>query len=210
MRRLVHWSTALVVVLLAARGGPDEIQKSGPEVFPGKNELSAHLGYQAGFGGLYQNPSGLKLTAEYAYRFQQLAWFDVQLSNVFGFGSTAGFCANTFDGSLCYRGGWAFGIAGGVKLKWTTPVPVVVETPILVGVDILYNRDCGDNGAAAPLLRTGVSVKYFLTKKIGLGAGINFAFAPAFHGSGVDPCRRTSYTDFYGTFEFALSAEFLL
>ena len=56
-----------------------------------------------------------------------------------------------------------------MKLKWTTKIPLVIETPILVGVDILYLRDCGDNGAAAPLLRTGAGGKYFLTKRIGLG-----------------------------------------
>jgi hypothetical protein len=206
MRKLI----AIVALLFATPAFAVEIQKSGPEVFPSKHELSAHLGYQAGFGATYQNPSGMKLTAEYAYRFQQIAWFDLQVSNVFGFGSTLGPCADSILIN-CYRGGWAFGLAGGVKLKFTTRVPLVVETPILIGVDVLYNRDCGDNGAAGPLIRTGAGAKYFLTNRIGLGASINFAFAPGFHGgSNVPSCNRSSYVDFYGTFEFALGAEFLL
>jgi hypothetical protein len=187
-----------------------EIQKSGPEEFPGKHELDAHLGYHAGFGGTYQNPSGMKLTAEYGYRFHPLVWFDVQLSNVFGFGSPIGPCANSFA-TQCYRGGWAFGLAAGVKLKWTTKIPLVIETPILAAVDVLYLRDCGDNGAAGPLLRTGVGAKYFLTKRIGLGANFAFSFGPGFHsGSNVATCQHNSYVDFYGAFEFNIGAEFIL
>lgn len=200
-----------LALLLAAGIAHADIQKSGSEVFPGKHELSPALGYQAGFGGLYQNPSGFKLTAEYAYRFHPLVWFDAQLSNVFGFGGSAGPCANTINNTFCYRGGWDFGIAAGVKLKWVTPIPLVVEAPLLLGVDVLYNRDCGDNGAAGPVLRTGVGAKYFLTKKIGLGVLFAFSFAPGFHGStNVPACAHSSYTDFYGTFEFDIGAEFIL
>ena len=202
---------AVALVLLLGGVTRAEIQKSGPEVWPGKHELDAHLGYQAGFGAVFQqNPSGFKVTGEYGYRFHPLAWFDLQASNVFGFGSAGGPCANTGNG-YCYRGGWAFGLAGGVKLKWTTKIPLVIETPILVGVDILYLRDCGDNGAAAPLLRTGAGAKYFLTKKIGLGANFAFSFGPGFHtGSAVPSCQRSGYTDFYGSFEFNIGAEFIL
>jgi hypothetical protein len=203
-------SLAVVVLLLQGGVARAEIQKSGPEVFPSKHELDAHLGYQAGFGGVFQNPSGFKVTGEYGYRFHPLVWFDLQASNVFGFGGAVGPCANAGN-VFCYRGGWAFGLAGGVKLKWTTKIPLVIETPILVGVDVLYLRDCGDNGAAAPLLRTGAGAKYFLTKHIGLGANFAFSFGPAFHGgSAVPSCQRGAYTDFYGSFEFNIGAEFIL
>jgi hypothetical protein len=200
----------LILMMLAAPAGAVEIQKSGSENFPSNHELSAHLGYQAGVGGTFQNPSGLKLTGEYAYRFHELVWFDARVSNVFGFGSTGGPCVDVVS-SDCYRGGWAFGLAGGVKLKFRTPVPLVVEVPVLLGVDVLYNRDCGDDGAAGPLVRTGGSAKYFLTRNIGLGAAVNFAFGPGFHGGSDSPlCKRSSYVDFYGAFDFSLVAEFLL
>jgi hypothetical protein len=199
----------IAVVVLAANARA-EIQKSGPEDFPSKHELDAHLGYVAGFGGVFQNPSGMKLTGEYAYRFHPIVWFDLQLSNTFGFGSAVGPCAANF-GTLCYRGGWAFGLAGGVKLKFTTGIPLVIEAPILAGVDFMYLRDCGDNGAAVPLLRTGVGAKYFLTRKIGLGVNFAFTFGPGFHeGSNVTGCKHNSYTDFYGGFEFNVGAEFIL
>ena len=88
MQRALAIALAAALAAAATNAFAVEIQKSGPEVFPSKHELSAHLGYQAGFAGTYQNPSGMKLTAEYAYRFHQLAWFDLQLSNVFGFGQS--------------------------------------------------------------------------------------------------------------------------
>jgi hypothetical protein len=208
----MHRLIALGVLLVASIAAAAEIQKQGPEVFPSKHELSAHLGYQAAYGATFQNPSGMKMTAEYAYRFHELAWFDLQVSNVFGFGSSPYHCNGNVDpNAFCYVGGWAFALAGGVKLKWTTSIPLVVEAPILLGVDVLYNRDCGDNGAAGPVVRTGGSAKYFLTRNIGVGAGINFGFGPAFHSSSRgSQCNRDSYTDFYGTFEFAFMAEFIL
>jgi hypothetical protein len=199
-----------LILLFAGPALAVEIQRSGPEVFPSKHELSAYLGYQAGVGGVYQNPSGLKITGEYAYRFHEIAWFDLQLGNVFGFGSTYGLCADSSN-SFCYRGGWALDIAGGVKLKFKTAVPLVIEVPILLGVDVLYNRDCGDDGAAGPLLKAGANAKYFLTKSIGLGAALGFAFGPGFHGSSsVGSCKHDSYVDFYGAFDFSVVAEFLL
>jgi hypothetical protein len=201
---------AVAALLLWGASARAEVQKSGPEVFPSKHELDAYLGYQAGFGGFFQNPSGFKITGEYGYRFHPLVWFDLQVANVFGFGAPLGPC-NGSPAVNCYRGGWDFGLAGGVKLKWTTKIPLVVETPILVGVNILYLRDCGDDGAAVPVLRTGAGAKYFLTKKIGVGANFAFSFGPGFHsGSAVPSCRPAGYADFYGSFEFNIGAEFIL
>ena len=203
--------TALLLVttlgLLAGSRARAEVQKSGPEQFPSKHELSAHLGYQAGFGEQLGDPSGLKLSAEYAYRFHRIAWFDVQLNNVFGFGARDGVCvgSNTF----CYRGGWSTEIAAGVKLKFETRIPLVIEVPLLLGVDILYTRECRDNGAAFPVGRAGAGVKYFITRKIGLGAMLDFDFGPMYHAS--TPCRAGgTYTDFFGAFDFLLGAEFIL
>ncbi len=66
--------------------------RSGPEQFPGNNEFSVHIGYQAGFAGRFANPSGFKLFAEYARRFSDLVWLDLQANNVFGFGESTGTC----------------------------------------------------------------------------------------------------------------------
>jgi hypothetical protein len=202
---------ALAVAIVALSCGSaraDEIQRSGPEVWPSKHELSAHLGFQAGFGAQVGSTSGFKLEADYAYRFHPLVWFMVQAANNFGFGSADGVCANSLT-VTCYRGGWDFELMAGFKLKWTTSIPLVVEAPVLVGVDLLYNRNCNDDGAAVPTFKTGGGVKYFVTRKIGVGAKIDIAGGPGFHTAGVCGNPR-SYTDFFGYFDFMLGAEFML
>jgi hypothetical protein len=203
----------LVLVFLGALGGVAraEVQAGVPEVFPSRNEISVHTGFQAGFGGHYTDgTSGFKLEGDYAYRFHPLLWFDVSVGNNFGFGNGDGPCAHVLN-TTCYRGGWALELLAGLKLKWALQrVPIVIEAPVQVGVEVLYNRDCGDNGAGVPVLRTGGGAMYFLTKKIGVGLKIDFAGGPAFHGSGTACGIQHSYTDFYGYFDFMLGAEFFL
>jgi hypothetical protein len=180
------------------------------EIQPSRHEMSVQLGYATGFGGDFGSPSGLKITGDYAYKFHRIAWFDLQLGNTFGFGSKDGRCVGSTD-SNCYRGGWDVEIAAGVKLKFSTPrLPQLqIEVPILLGADVLYNRNCGDNGAAV-VVRPGIRAKYFLTPRIGVGIGMNAAFGPAFHASGDPVCTTNSYTDFYGAFDFMAGAEFML
>jgi hypothetical protein len=207
LRRAITLVT-LAVALGLGSARADEIQRSGPESWPSKHEVSAHMGFQAGFGGQIANTSGFKLEADYAYRFHPIAWFMVQVANNFGFGNADGFCTHA-PNLACYRGGWDFELMAGVKLKWTTPIPLVIEAPVLVGVDLLYNRDCGDDGAGVPTFKTGAGVKYFVTRKIGVGAKFDFAGGPGFHQTGSCGMLR-SYTDFFGYFDFMVGAEFML
>ena len=204
MRALI----VLLLLLVGAAAHADDIQKEGPEEFPGKHELSAHLGYQLGFGGKVGNPDGARLTAEYAYRFHRLVWFDVQLGQTFGAGARTDACPGSSQ-QLCYRGGWASELAVGVKVKIPTRIPVVVEIPILVGIVGLYDRACADDAVGIPVGRTGVGVKYFIKKWVGVGAGIDFDFGPAFHQATA--CKSGGrYTDLYGAFDFNIGAEFIL
>ena len=206
MKRVLVALAGVVVVCTAAVASA-QIQSGVPEVFPSKHELSAHMGFQAGFGAQLGSTSGFKLEADYAYRFHPYIWFDALVANDFGFGSADGTCARSVL-ATCYRGGWDLELMAGIKLKFPTRIPLVIEAPALVGVDVLYNRDCGDDGAAAPVIKTGGGVMYFLTKKIGVGAKFDVAFGPAFHSSSV--CKRESYTDFFGYFDFLVGAEFIL
>ena len=210
MSRFLTLAAALLALSAAPRAARAQIQSGVPEVYPSKHEISANMGFQAGFGGKFGSTSGFKLDADYAYKFHPLIWFDAGVSNVFGFGSADGFCTNSVGGASCYRGGWALELMAGIKLKFMTRIPLVIEAPALVGVAVLYNRDCGDNGAAVPVIKTGGGVKYFLTKRIGVGAKIGLAFGPGFHGAGSIICQNTSYTDFYGYFDFQIGAEFVL
>lgn len=204
----------LPLVILGALAGVAraQVQAGVPEVFPSRHEISVHTGFQAGFGGHYDTgTSGYKLEADYAYRFHPFIWFDVSLGNNFGFGNGDGVCANGVIGSTCYRGGWALELLAGIKMKWALQrIPLVIEAPVQAGVEVLYNRDCGDNGAGVPVIRTGGGAMYFLTKKIGVGLKIDFAGGPAFHGSGTACGIQHSYTDFFGYVDFMLGAEFFL
>ncbi len=201
--------SALVLLLLAAPAW-GQIQTHGKEEFPGNNELSVFTGYQAGFSGTFGNPSGFKLMAEFAHGFSQIVWLDVQLNQTFGFGGT-GTCfdrfGNPFPCGGAYNGGWATELAVGVKLKFKTGIPLVVEVPITAAFEILYDRACGDNGVAAPVIHPGVRAMYFLTRKIGVGVSFNFALGPGFHGGG---CGQGSYVDLFGAFDASLGAEFIL
>jgi hypothetical protein len=210
MSRVIAFVAALATLSAVATTARAEVQQGVPEVFPSKHEISAHLGFQAGFGGKFGSTSGLKLDADYAYKFHPFIWFDANVANVFGFGTADGFCTNGNLGSQCYRGGWALELMAGIKLKFATRIPLVIEAPVLVGVEVLYNRDCGDNGAAVPVVKTGAGAMYFLTKRIGVGAKFNVAFGPGFHGGGSIVCQNTSYTDFFGYFDFLIGAEFVL
>lgn len=192
-----------------ARGG----QTHGAEQYPGKVELSVKIGVQSGFAGNFSNPSGLKLFGDFAYRMSDVVWFNVQLNQLVGFGFSGGTCYDNLGrGFPCgavntYYGGWDTEVAVGVKLKFKTPIPLVVEVPIGGAVEFLYARSCGDNGVAVPVLRAGGGVMYFLKKNIGVGGGFAFALGPGFHSSGT--CGG-SYTDFYGAFDFGVGAEFIL
>jgi hypothetical protein len=203
----------LVTVVATSSIAHAEVQQGVPEVFPSKHEISAHGGFQAGFGGKYGSVSGFKLEADYAYKFHPIAWFNVSVGNNFGFGVADGPCAGTlaFNAPSCYYGGWSLELLAGVKLKFPTRIPIVVEVPVQLGVEVLYNRDCGDNGAAVPVVRTGGGAMYFLTQRIGVGMKIDLAAGPAFHGSpsGCNP-NQGSYTDFFGYVDFMLGAEFFL
>jgi hypothetical protein len=179
------------------------------EIHPSRHKMAAHVGYQAGFGGQFGSPSGLKLTIDYGYRFHRIAWFVLQVGNTFGFGDKDGPCVGATS-SNCYRGGWDFGFAAGARLQFQTRVPVVIEVPILLGVQVLYNRNCGDNGAAFPVFKPGVRAKYFVHPRVGIGAGLNMAIGASHHGGGDWPCSSTGYTDFYGAFDFSLGTEVIL
>jgi hypothetical protein len=200
----------LVALGAVAPARADEAVRRTIDIQPSRHEVNVHLGYQAGFGGALGSPSGLKLVADYGYKVQRFTWFNLQVGNTFGFGGKDGLCVDSTD-SQCYRGGWDFEIAAGVRLAWQlNKIPMNFEVPLLVGVDMLYNRDCGDNGAAFPVIKPGVRAKYFVTPRLGLGAAVNLALGPAMHGGGASVCKTQGYTDFYGAFDLLIGAEYVL
>ena len=92
MSRVTVFVAALAAFSAVATTARAEVQHGVPEVEPSKHEISAHLGFQSGFGGKYGSESGLKLEGDYAYKFHPYIWFNADIANVFGFGSADGFC----------------------------------------------------------------------------------------------------------------------
>jgi hypothetical protein len=172
--------------------------------FGGKDELSPHMGFQAGLGGT--TPGGFKLFFDYSHRLTNLVWLNFKLNPTFGVGAGTGVCYDRFGngydcGGLYFDGnGYAIDLLAGIKLKWMTRVHVMPYANIDGGVIPIFARPAGDNGAAIAF-HTGGGVKYFVTPKIGVGGEIDFTLGPAFY---------SGHTELYRAFNLAIGAEFLL
>jgi hypothetical protein len=188
-----------------------DIQKYGSEEFPGKMELSAHIGAQSGLVGYNGGgtPGGFKFLADFSYhiesRFNGLLWLNAGVNFVLG------------GGGCTLQGACGFGAGGdtaephaGIKLKWKTPIPLVPYMKADVVFIGIFARFCGDNGFS-PGAAVGGGAKYFLTKNIGVGLETNFTFGPAFYG-GTNGCPDGAYpshTEFYLSFDIGAGGEFI-
>jgi hypothetical protein len=171
--------------------------------FPGKDELSAQVGFQAGLGGT--TPGGFKLFMDYSHRLTDLVWLNFKLNPTFGFGSTRGICydnqGRAYDCGIGFDGdGYAIDLLAGIKLKWLTRIHLMPYADINGGVVPVFARPGGDNGAAV-VLYTGGGLKYFLTPRIALGGEFNFSLGPGFY---------SGHTEFYRAFSLGIGAEFIL
>ena len=198
-----------------------DIQKDGPEEFPGKNEISLHLGGQAGFNGYTVNgfeaggpPSGGHFIFEYGRLISKQrtmsVWLDMGVSSTFAGG----------PGVVCYHGGCDYGSSGievspffGVKLKWRTPIPLVPYAKFNAQMTGIFDRFCGDNGFGL-LAHAAGGLEYFLTRSIGVGLETGVSFGPAFYDgtSGNGGCPDYIYvrhTELYLAGEFVAGVEFI-
>jgi hypothetical protein len=172
------------------------------------NELGAHISGVIGFGGNIGNPSGIKLSVEYAHRTRllDLMWLDFHLGNLFGFGAATGKCLGP-NGEYCYGGGWALEAAAGVKFRFSAYRPLLIEVPALIGLEVLYARGCGDTGAAVPVFKPGSRIAYQFDDKNSIGVGFNFDLGAAYHAQSAQ-CFQAAYNDFYGAFEISIGGNF--
>src|SRR5207247_2328581 len=111
--------------------------------FPGKDELSTQLGFQASLGG--GTPNGFKLFIDYSHRLSELVWLNFKLNPTFATGGDRTICydnnGNIYDCSSGFAGeGWAIDILAGVKLKWMTRVHVMPYANIDAGVVPIFSR----------------------------------------------------------------------
>src|SRR4051812_41235312 len=132
-------------LLAAAPAHATEIQKSGPQLFPGKLQVGVTvIGFQAGF--VNQAPSGYKLTADIAGLIASPGklslWLGGGMNYAFGF---FGCYVTDCGGDLVL---WAFVILTVEKLLKIALVPVARAG---VGGDLVFSGDV----AAASLTRFG-------------------------------------------------------
>ena len=203
MKTHILLPTLLASTLLAGAAQAQTYVERRMGGFPGKDELSTQLGFQASLGGT--TPGGFKLFIDYSHRLSNLVWLNFKLNPTFGVGSVRGICydrfGNAFDCGTGFDGdGYAVDILAGVKLKWMTRVHLMPYAEINGGVVPVFARPGGDNGAAV-VLYTGGGLKYFITPRIGLGGEINFTIGPGFY---------SGHNEFYRAFNMGIGAEFIL
>jgi len=204
MRNHIVLPTLLIATLFAGAASAQTtyVQRSYSS-FPGKDELSGQLGFQASLGG--GTPGGFKMFFDYSHRMSNLVWLNFKLNPTFGAGETRTVChdqfGNPYDCGTGFDGnGYAIDILAGVKLKWMTRVHVMPYANINAGVVPIFARPGNDNGAAV-VFNTGGGVKYFITPRIGLGGELSFTLGPGFY---------SGHTEFYRAFNMGIGAEFIL
>jgi len=202
--------TFIAVLFLATPALAQSYVTRSMSGFPGKDELSAQMGFQASMGG--GTPNGFKMFFDYSHRLSSLVWLNFKLNPTFGAGGGNRTVCYNNSGDVwdCSTGfaeeGWAIDLLAGVKLKWMTRVKVMPYANINVGVVPIFARPDEDSGAAV-VLHTGGGVKYFVTPRIGVGGEIDFTLGPAFYSSSN---YVRSHNEFYRAFNFAVGAEFIL
>ena len=204
MRNHIVLPTLLVATLFAGAANAQTATVSRRmDNFPGKDELSGQMGFQASLGG--GTPGGFKLFFDYSHRLTNLVWLNFKLNPTFGAGETRTIChdqfGNPYDCGTGFDGnGYAIDILAGVKLKWMTRFHLVPYANINAGVVPVFARPAGDNGAAV-VFNTGGGLKYFVTPRIGVGGEMTFTLGPGFY---------SGHTEFYRAFNMGVGAEFIL
>ena len=204
MRKSTLASTLLMIALFAGTASAQTSYVSRRmDGFPGKDELSAQLGFQASLGG--GTPAGFKMFFDYSHRLSNVVWLNFKLAPTFGAGESRTVCVDQFGNAYdCGTGfdgnGYAVDLLAGVKLKWMTRYHVMPYASANAGVVPVFARPENDNGAAL-VFNTGGGVKYFVAPRIGVGGEVTFTLGPGFY---------SGHTEFYRAFNMGVGAEFIL
>lgn len=186
----------LAVALVAALAAPAraDIQKSGPEVFPGKFQVGAHvIGGQFGFTGF--EASGWRLNVDFAGKIKDFDKFSLWVGG--GIHYTAG---GIYACVGC--GGFQneFGFWGFVELsleKLFDKIPLVPYVRAGLDGGVLYYAAAGGYFA----VRVQAGIHYWITKNVGLGGEAAFDLGAGFYPGALG-------TGFYGETDLELGARF--
>jgi hypothetical protein len=187
--------TLAVALSLISASALADIQKSGPEQWPGKFQVTVHpISGQAGFTG--NEPSGYRFNADFAGLVKDMDKISLWIGG--GINYANGFflgCVGCGSG-LNQLGFWVFVEIGLEKLLNIPLVPYVRGGP--AGGALFY----GNTGGFFDI-RIESGVHYFITKNIGLGAHMGVGF-----GAGFFPFVGGTSTGFYGEWDGGLGAKF--
>ena len=200
-------------------GAQSSIQLRGPQVYPGKSEVSAHLGYQFGLNSFNGGsaPAGFRLLGDYNFRFYDMGgttlWLNVGFALTLSGGCTPVSVGPGMFGCTGFSSGGSIEPLAGLKAKFRVPIPLVPYARLDAFFSYIFNRYCDDNGFGFGARAAG-GAKYFLTRNIGVGVETGFTLGPAIFPKGA-PAERcgTNYfygahTDFYAAFDVLFGAEF--
>ena len=206
---------AVAVVFLVAVTAParaEQVQANGPERFPGPNELTGHLGFASGVSAY--TPSGFTFAATYGHRMSESGntsfWFEVGVNAVLGLGDSG--CIRDLNGFCSYtrNNGYTFEPEAGVKLKITTPIPLVPYFRAAGSFIAVVGRACGDD-AIVLAARAGGGANYYLFRNFAVGLEITTAFGPAFFQGYDASCSDVvrGHTEAFVELNFSAGAELI-
>jgi hypothetical protein len=205
-RRLLSALLLLVVLAIAPRTSrAAEIQKSGPEVFPGKFAVGVYpLGVQVAFDG--RSTGGYKFLADFAGVLASPGKMTLWLGGELYYAHPSYSCQ--LSGSGCGHD-IGFGLLFRITLEKLMKIPLVPYVQAGLAGDILV-WDSSNIGGGLPI-RVGGGLHYYILKNVGLGVYTNFAF-----GFGAYPATKTGFcgagasscTGFLGNWDFGMGATF--
>jgi hypothetical protein len=154
---------AAAVAVGPARAAEDNLLR-GPHPFRKANELSVHMLLASGGDN---TPSGGKLALDYGYKLYGPAWLNLQLN------SQRATCSSPSGGNCTSASGQVYETLAGIKLKWSTAIPIVPYAKAGVGLAYAFpDRAANGWGVAA---RVGGGANYFFFDWLGLGLELAFS-----------------------------------
>jgi hypothetical protein len=184
-----RWIPLLVGLLATVARA--EVQRSGPEEWPGRFQLGVHVpGGQVGFQAA--DPSGYQLGLDFAVRVAERSWASIWIGAAFDAGVAFSACA------AC-----GHDVQGGAFAQLTFErrlnLPIVPYARAgLGGGALLYAANAG-----VFALRLGGGVDYWILRRLAVGVETALAFGAAFFPA---QAFGPSGNQFYGVWDLALHA----
>jgi hypothetical protein len=188
------------------------IQKSGPQVFPGKFQVGVHpVGFQVTFDD--RSSGGYKFSADFSGLIKGFEKISLWLGGGVAYAHPTYSCFGGLGVGFGRGRGCAHDLQAWVFVRLTLEkimkIPLVPYVQAGIGGDILVYS--GDIGGGVPV-RVGGGIHYWLLKNLGVGMETNFSMGPGIYPSAVTVggCGAGSANciGFFGNWDVGLGARF--